>query len=273
MTVMAVVPGLFLPLPKPRNNHYICVMQPLQCIFIDDEPKAITALAYDIQRIEQPETNLLASFTKARDALSYLSSPSGSDVDVVFLDIEMPDLNGLTFLDAFKDRNFDVVFTTAHSRYAIDAIRKGAFDYLVKPINRKELRSALERLLVRRRKKEGEEGPTLPETPSFGEGESRIRLKVDRKVLFLEPDEIIYCESDGNYCHIYLEGGKSLFLTQQLKAVGKLLPTPQFLRTHKSYIVNIHKVKAYHRVEHYLMLSNDKQIPVSRQLWSYFMSR
>lgn len=248
-------------------------MQPLQCILIDDEPKAITALAYDIQRIEQPETNLLASFTKSRDALHYLSSPSGSAVDVVFLDIEMPDLNGLTFLDTFEERTFDVVFTTAHNRYAIDAIRKEAFDYLVKPVNREELRSALERLSVRRGKNEGDELPILPETPPFGENKSRIRFEVDRKVLFLEPDEIIYCEGDGNYCHIYLEGGKSLFLTQQLKAVGMLLPPQLFLRTHKSYIVNIHKVKEYHRVEHYLMLSNDKQVPVSRQLWSYFMSR
>lgn len=248
-------------------------MQKLQCIIIDDEPKAITSLAYEIQRIEHPETNLLASFTKTPDALDYLSSPSGSDVDVIFLDIEMPEMNGLMFLDAFENRSFEVIFTTAHSKYAIEAIRKEVFDYLVKPINREDLRMALRRLAIRRGKNDEEELSILPETPSFGESESLIRFEVDRKVLFLKPHEIIYCESDGNYCHIFLEGGKSLFITQQLKAVGMLLPPQTFMRTHKSYIVNIHKIKEYHRVEHYLLLSNDKQIPVSRQLWSYFMSR
>lgn len=248
-------------------------MPTLQCILIDDEPKAITALAYEIQRIQLPETSLLASFTKTRDALDYLSSSSGRDVDVIFLDIEMPDLDGLAFLDAFQERTFDVIFTTAHSKYAIDAIRKGALDYLVKPIDREELRFALERS-AERRSNNGEDHISMPiVTPQFGEGEDLIRLEVDRKILFLKPEEIIYCESDGNYCHIYLERGKSLFLTQKLKAVGLLLPRQQFLRTHKSYIVNLHKIKEYHRVEHYLLLSNGKHIPVSRQLWSYFMSR
>lgn len=248
-------------------------MRTLQCILIDDEPKAITALSYDIERTERPKTRILASFTRARDAVDYLSSQSGKAIDVIFLDIEMPDLDGLAFLDTFPDRSFDVIFTTAHSRYAIEAIRKDAFDYLVKPINRNDLRSALERLVLRRGNKAEEEPSILPETPPFGEPGMRIRLEVDRKILFLKPDEIIYCESDGNYCRIFLERGKSLFLTKQLKAVGMLLPEQQFLRTHKSYIVNLKKIREYHRIGHYLLLSNDKHIPVSRQLRGYFMDR
>jgi len=255
------------------GNNYICFMHTLQCILIDDEPMAITALAYDLQRLERPKTRLLASFTQARDALDYLASQSGKAVDVIFLDIEMPDLDGLTFLDTFAERSFEVIFTTAHSRYAIEAIRKDAFDYLVKPINRDDLRRALERLVMRRATNTEEHPPLLPETPPFMEAGRRIRLEVDRKILFLEPDEIIYCESDGNYCRIFLERGKSLFLTKQLKAVGKLLPEQQFLRAHKSYIVNLKKIREYHRIGHYLLLSNDKHIPVSRQLRGYFMDR
>lgn len=248
-------------------------MPKIQCVLIDDEPKAITALAYEIQRITEPETTLLATFTRAQDALEYLSSPSGSTVDVVFLDVEMPELDGFTLLDAFQQRTFDVIFTTAHSRYAIEAIRKDAVDYLVKPIDGEELRSALGRLAERRGNGGADEQTFRHETPPFGNGDSRIRFEVDRKILFLEPDDIVYCESDGNYCHIYLELGKSLFLTQQLKAVGLLLPPEKFLRTHKSYIVNLNKIKEYHRVEHYLLLSNGKHIPVSKRLWGYFMNR
>src|SRR5690606_38237830 len=142
---------------------------------------------------------------RARDAMEYLMSQSGSAVDVIFLDIEMPDLDGLAFLDTFAERYFEVIFTTAHSRYAIEALRKDAFDYLVKPINRDDLRRALERLMVRRTTNSEENSAPPPENPPFGEAGRRIRLEVDRKILFLDPDEIIYCESDGNYCRIFLE--------------------------------------------------------------------
>lgn len=153
------------------------------------------------------------------------------------------------------------------------AIRKEAFEYLGKPIKREELRLALERLSKRRVLNDGEKRSILPEPPKFDKNEDRIRLEVNRKVLFLKSDEIIYFEGDGNYCQTYLENGESIFLTQQLKSVSLLLPPQLFLRTHKSYIVNIQKIKEYHRVEHYLLLSNNKQIPVSRRLWSYFMNR
>lgn len=216
---------------------------------------------------------LLATFTRARDALEYLSSPSGSTVDIAFLDIEMPDLDGLTLLDTFKQRHFDVIFTTAHSEYAIEAIRKDAFDYLMKPVDGEELRIALERLAARRSNSEADKQLAPSEIPSFCNDDSRIRFEVDRKIVFLEPDDIIYCKGDGNYCHIHLEQGTPLFLTQQLKAVELLLPPEQFLRAHKSYIVNLSKIKEYHRVEHYLLLSNGKHIPVSKQMWGYFIHR
>src|SRR5690606_11538246 len=177
VTVRAMEPGWFLPSHKPMGNNYICFMHTLQCILIDDEPMAITALAYDLQRLERPKTRLLASFTQARDALDYLASQSGKAVDVIFLDIEMPDLDGLTFLDTFAERSFEVIFTTAHSRYAIEAIRKDAFDYLVKPINRDDLRRALERLVMRRATNTEEHPPLLPETPPFMEAGRRIRLE------------------------------------------------------------------------------------------------
>lgn len=244
-------------------------MTTIQCVLIDDESKAITTLAYELQRIEGMEVVLLASFTQAQDALDYLLSPSGGAVDVVFLDIEMPYLDGLTFLDACKQRTFEVVFTTAYSHYAIEAIRKEAFDYLVKPIGRIELQSSLDRLAKRQQNKGNESLPSSEVAP-FTEHENRIRFEIDKKIVFIDPDEIIYCEGDGNYCHIHLEQDRTLFLTQQLKTVGILLPQEQFLRAHKSYIVNLSKIKEYHRVEHYLLLSNGKHIPVSKHLWKHF---
>lgn len=246
-------------------------MSTIKCVLIDDESNAITALAYEIQRVQEPETSLLASFTNARDAVDYLLSPSGNEVDVIFLDIEMPGLDGLALLDAFPHRGFEVIFTTAHKRYAIDAIRKSAFDYLVKPVDLDELRCALERLAERSDKMEDNEQLAPSEIQSFHENAHRIRFEVDRKILFVEPDEIIYCEADGNYCRVLLENDKSLFLTRQLKAVGLLLPR-QFVRTHKSYIVNRDKIREYHRAERCLVLSNGKQIPVSKLMHRFFVN-
>lgn len=245
-------------------------MASVHCVLIDDESKAITTLAYELQRVTGLEVTLLASFTKAKDALYYLLNLSDTIVDVVFLDIEMPYLDGLTFLDAIPDQSFDVIFTTAHSNYAIEAIRKEAFDYLVKPICQDELSSSLQRLVKRKQNKSGESSLFHSSHNQLVEHENRVRFEIDKKIVFIDPDEIIYCKGDGNYCHIYLEQNKTLFLTRQLKAVGELLPKQKFLRTHKSYIVNLSKINEYHRVEHHLLLSNGKHIPVSKQLWKHF---
>lgn len=247
----------------------------LNCILIDDEPQAIAALSHEIQRVPAPRLHQLASFTRSQDALDYLTATSGADVDVVFLDIEMPGLDGLAFVDAFPDRNFDVIFTTAHSRYAIEAIRKKAFDYLVKPVYQADLRLSLERLAAHRNNAGNAEKQArqLRDASPFGDGNPRVRFEVDRKILFVEPSDIIYCEADGNYCHVFLEQGEKLFLTRQLKEVGLLLPPKQFLRVHKSYIANLEKVREYHRVEHHLLLSDNKRIPVSKPMREFFMNQ
>src|SRR5690606_3292913 len=130
-----------------------------------------------------------------------------------------------------------------------------------------------ERLMLRRTANSEESSAPPPENPSFGEAGRRIRLEVDRKILFLDPDEIICCESDGNYCRIIIERCKSILLTNLLKSVGMLMGDHQFLLAHKSYIVNLKKIRESHRVGHYLLLSNDKHTPVSRQLRGYFMDR
>lgn len=246
----------------------------LNCILIDDEPKAIATLSHEIQRLPAPHLHQLAAFTRTQDALDFLSAASGANVDVVFLDIEMPDLNGLAFVDAFPNRTFEVVFITAHSHYAIEAIRKNAFDYLLKPVYQDDLRLVVERLAERRARLKN---TTQQEAVHFGmppaEENTRVSFEVDRKIVFLAPDDIIYCHADGNYCHVFLERDKKLFLTRQLKEVSGLLPQARFLRIHKSYTINLSKVQEYHRVEHYLLLSNGKHIPVSKPMREFFMNR
>ncbi len=235
----------------------------LTCMLVDDEPKALTSLKYELQQFKD-RVEIVSQFSEARSALVYLEAHT---VDVVFLDINMPNLNGMKFLDAFSCRNFEVIFTTAHSEYAIDAFKKEALDYLVKPIDQDDLDKALQRAekKIQQRSVSEKIEEAMDRLNSLGIGTRKIKLNMDKKVVFLEPDEILYCESDGNYCKVFLENEKELFLTQKLKQVAEQMPPPVFYRVHNSYLINMQKVKEFYKNDGCVMLKNGKAIPVSRQ--------
>ncbi len=236
----------------------------LTCILVDDEPKALTSLSYEFQAFAD-RIRIVAQFTNPKDAQVFLVSQS---VDVVFLDINMPEIDGLTFLDAFPQRNFEVVFTTAHSDHAIAAIKKEAIGYLVKPIDSEDLDKVVDRLERRIGKDPFADKleAAIDRLNNIGLGPRKIKLTLDKKIVFIDPNDIVYCESDGNYCKIMLAGDqKDLFLTQKLKQVSELLPDDLFYRTHNSYLINLHKVKEYHKPEGYILMEDNTKIPVSRQ--------
>ncbi len=228
----------------------------ITCILIDDEPKAVSTLSYELAGFS-PRISILREFTSAAEAVAFLES---AHADVVFLDVEMPGMNGFRFLEKFPKRNFEVVLTTAYDRYALKAYRSDVVDYLVKPIDPEDLLHTivkLERIM-------GKKSRAAGHTDRPDEISKKIRLSIDRKIVFLDPEEIIYCESDGNYCRIFLEGQRSLFITRKLKYMEEILPDRVFYRVHNSYIVNLFKIKEFHRDENRFLLTNDAVIPVSR---------
>lgn len=236
----------------------------LTCILVDDEPKALTSLSYELQAFVD-RIQIVEQLTSPKGAQIFLESQS---VDVVFLDINMPEIDGLTFLDAFPQRNFEVVFTTAHSDHAIDAIKKEAIGYLVKPIDAEDLDKVIDRLERRIGKEPFADKleAAIDRLNNIGMGPKKIKLNLDKKIVFIDPNDIIYCESDGNYCKIILEGEqKDLFLTQKLKQVSELLPDDLFYRAHNSYLINLRKVKEFHKPDGYILMENNIKIPVSRQ--------
>lgn len=235
----------------------------LTCILVDDEPHALTSLTDELNAFKD-RIQILKQFSNPKNAQQYLSS---NTIDVVFLDIDMSGINGFEFLDIFPQRTFAVVFTTAYSHHAIDAFKREAIGYLIKPIDSGELANVIERLerniegsLVSKRLE-----AALDRINSMGVGPKKVRFNVDRKIVFVYPNEILYCESDGNYCTIVLEHEKKLFLTQKLKQVSDNLPSDIFYRVHHSYLINLHRVKEFHKNLGYVLLDNDKKIPVSRQ--------
>jgi two-component system LytT family response regulator len=197
-------------------------------------------------------------------------------VDCVFLDIEMPEMDGFQFLELFPQRNFTVVITTAFDQYAIKAIKESAFDYLLKPIDTDDLIRCFDKIEQQKNSvsvNEKLENSLEKLLQSAVFSQKKISINNDGKMIFLNPDDIIYCESDGNYCTIFLENKEKIVLSQKLKFMEEKLAQLQFFRIHNSYLINLNKVKEFHKTDEYVVLSNQVKIPVSRQKKSDFLDK
>ena len=229
-------------------------MKTIQSIIVDDELNAIKTLEWELSSLES-WVKVDKTFTKAEDAIEYLTYNS-QNVDLVFLDIQMPTMNGFDFLDSFKTRNFEVIFVTAYDEYAIKAIKESAVDYILKPVEQEELEKALKKIVSKHKQKDQHNG--------------KITIPLENKLMFLDSDDIIYCKSDGNYSKIHTDK-ESYLISKTLKFVENLLPSDQFYRIHQSYIVNLKCITAFDRSTNYVQLNNQKQLPVSRSKRSDFL--
>ncbi|NBC56720.1 MAG: response regulator [Bacteroidetes bacterium] len=229
-------------------------MKKLNAIIIDDELNAIKTLEWELNNLES-YVKVVQKFTKASQAIEYLTY-NAQKIDLVFLDIQMPAMNGFEFLDRFKTRNFEVVFVTAYDEYAIQAIKESAVDYILKPVEAEELEKALKKIIAQSKKTQDSIG--------------KITIPLENKLMFLNPSDIIYCKSDGNYCKIFTKDDTFL-ISKTLKFVEDLLPESQFYRIHQSYIVNLETIDAFNRSTNYVKLNNQKELPVSRSKRSDFL--
>ncbi|MEC4004120.1 LytTR family DNA-binding domain-containing protein [Flavobacterium sp. SUN052] len=244
----------------------------IEVIIIDDEISSIKSLEWELQNFCK-DIVVLKSFSNPILAQQFLSQNA---VDCIFLDIEMPQMDGFQFLESFSKRSFSVVITTAYDQYAIKAIKAKAFDYLLKPIDSDDLIACVEKL--RGDKNELSVHEKLENTLENMLQKSytnvkKISVTSDGKINFINPDDIIYCESDGNYCTIYLENKEKLFITHKLKFMEEKLNDLFFFRIHNSYLINLNKVKEFHKADEYVVLSNQIKIPVSRQKKSSFLDK
>lgn len=245
----------------------------MKCVIIDDEVNAIKSLRWDIEHFTE-DVEVIADFSRPREAIEYLKEHQ--EVDLVFLDIKMPEMNGFELLDELGSFNFYVIFVTAHRNFSLDAIKIEAVDYLLKPIDDSDLTQAIEK--VKKRIKTTETHQQMSDIYSVLKKTKenqpfKIKLISDKKMLFLSPEDIIYCESDGNYCTVYLEDEPPLLLSQKLKEVSAQLPEDIFYRIHKSFTVNLNKVTSYLISDNIVILNHDTRIPVSRMKKDDFITK
>ena len=244
----------------------------IDLILIDDEPSAIKSLEWEIENFCK-NVKIVGTYTNASLAAEYIKRNA---VDCVFLDIEMPDIDGFQFLELFPNRNFSVVITTAFDQYAIKAIKESALDYLLKPIDSDDLIACFDKIEQQKSStsiSEKLENSLEKILQSTVLSQKKINVTNDGKMIFLNPDDIVYCESDGNYCTIYLENKEKIVLSQKLKFMEEKLAQLQFFRIHNSYLINLNKVKEFHKTDEYVVLTNQVKIPVSRQKKSDFLDK
>ncbi|MFX0555879.1 LytR/AlgR family response regulator transcription factor [Maribacter sp. CXY002] len=240
----------------------------LEAVIVDDEIKALQSLSWELTNFSE-EINVSASFTNPYEALEYLER---NTPDCLFLDIEMPTMDGFQFIQKLTNKNFPVIITTAYNQYAIKALKNDAIDYLLKPIDTDDLKETI--IKIKKFNAKNFSAEKLEQILLNFNARSinkRITLNTDGKLLFLESDEILFAESDGNYSTIFLTDGQKIVLTKKLKEVNTLLPKDSFFRIHNSYIINLDKIKEFLKTDGYVVLKSNHKIPVSRQKKSDFL--
>ena len=204
----------------------------LTCIIVDDEPLAIEIVEAYLEKIEQ--IKLLGTFRNAIDAFAFLQEHS---VDLIFLDIQMPKLSGLDFIKTLKNPP-KVIFTTAYRDYAIEGFELEVVDYLLKPIPFDRFLKAVAKVLHQ---------PTTP-LPASLKTESAtddyVYFKVDKKMVKTRMAEVLYIESVKDYVKVRT-AEKEIVTQQKISYLEESLPRPQFLRIHRSFIINVEKIDAY----------------------------
>ncbi|RYY60078.1 MAG: response regulator transcription factor [Chitinophagaceae bacterium] len=229
---------------------------------VDDEPDCCESLVMLLERY-CPEVKVLDICYSAETAIASVKEHAPQ---LLFLDIEMPFMNGFELLGEFGAIDFELVFTTSYDQYAIKAIRYSALDYLLKPVDKEELQKAVQKAAQRSQHPLPQQldlllqklrQPAVPVT--------KIAIPTMEGFQLLAADSVISCESDGNYTFIFLKDKRKLVASRSLKEMEEVLEDYPFVRVHNSHIVNINEIERYIKGEGgYLIMSDGLTINVSR---------
>lgn len=230
----------------------------IRAILLDDEKHSVATLAWKLEKF-CPDIEIVRQFTDSMEALEFIQN---NPPDLLFLDIEMPRLNGFELLDELpQPLNFEVILITAYDEFGIRAVKSNVLDYLLKPIQNQELKASIEKY-----KQKKQLQPTEPSSPPATAPKSnRIALATKESIEYVLPQDIILCSSESNYTMIYLVGGRKKLISRTLKDVEEWLQGQGFYRAHNSHLVNLQHIKEYVRTEGgYLLLSDGRTLPVAR---------
>lgn len=236
----------------------------INAVIIEDEPNNIENLQ-GILANWCPAVQVLATATTVEEGVQAIK---GHQPSLVFLDIQLHDRSGFDVLKALDDIGFEVVFITAYDQYGIQAIKFSALDYLLKPIDIRELQQAVEkaREKIAAKQHNGNLENLLNFVRRSGMDTPRIALPMLQETRYVKVNEIVRCEAANNYTHFYLCNGDTILVCKTMKEFAELLKPYDFHRTHQSHLVNLRFVKSLLREDGGVLLMEDTaKVPVSRQ--------
>jgi len=229
----------------------------ISCIAIDDEPLALKQIVSYIEKT--PHLQLADKFESAFHAIDFLQN---NEVDLMFVDINMPDLNGMDFVKSLNNPP-KVIFTTAYSEYAIEGFKVDAVDYLLKPIGYSDFLKASEKARERFFSDKKEDA-------SIQNDEQFLFIKSEHKILRIDFNNIKYIEGMRDYIRIHLDGQKPIMTLAAMKNIKDHLPDGIFMQVHRSYIVNLKKITTIERNR--IIFDDTVYIPVSEQYKKAFQN-
>ena len=242
----------------------------IRCILIDDEKNALEMMEW-LLKTYCPGVEIMDMCHSAEQGIEAIHKYKP---DVIFLDIEMPRMNGFDMLEQFDKLFFDVVFCTAYDQFAIKAFKYSALNYLLKPVDPDDLKATVARIEERKSIPTKEQFEVLLQniTQPVKTTPQRIALTTSDGMIFVPTSDIIYCEAESNYTKVVLSGGKKIVVSKVLKDIDEALSGPDFCRVHSSFLINVNRIKKYVRGDGgYLVMDDDTDISISRNRRQEFM--
>jgi two-component system, LytTR family, response regulator len=243
----------------------------IKAIIVDDEPYCCETLTTLLERY-CPQVTVAAICYSGKEALTAIKE---QQPQILFLDIEMPQMNGFELLERLPEIGFELIFTTSYDQYAIKAFHFSALDYLLKPIDREELQKAVQKVMQRLQKPLPQQLEILLQKINHPASViQKIALPTMEGLQMIATTSIIRCESDSNYTIFYLKNNQKIIVSRTLKEVEEMLEEHGFIRVHNSYLVNLNEVSKYVRGEGgYLVMSDDSSVDVSRSKKEMLLKR
>lgn len=242
----------------------------IKAIIVDDEAAIREDLHKKLETYFADKIDVVAKVGSKKEAkiAIQLHKP-----ELLLLDIELEDGNGFELLDELDNIEFDLIFVTGFNQHAIKAIRVGALDYVLKPIDDEEFVEAVKKAIDHQTEVEAMEQALEVSHDYFkGEADRRVILKTTDTVYAIYEKDLLYCRSDGNYTTFYTVQGERIVISKPLKKIEELLTEEDFVRCHQSYLVNKSFVTKYNK-QGVLILKNDVKVPVSSRRKDYALDR
>ena len=241
----------------------------ITALIVDDEAKGRLALRQKLKNY-CPNVTIIA---EAVDGIEALSAIDKHHPQLIFLDIEMPKMNGFEMLNTIKEKNFHIIFTTAYDQYAIKAIKYAAFDYLLKPIDIEELKTAVARADISEAQQTKKQIELLQQNIQHPKKQlNKLAIPTLEGLFFYDINDVVHLEANSNYTNIYFNNKTKIIASKTLKEFEELLPEDIFFRTHHSHLINLNYIKRYIKGDGgQIELQNGNFVDVSRRKKEEFL--